>query len=541
MKRNRIVTLLSLLLTLCLLAAIPAASSETGAAGLEIDTEESILCAPVDDAVEEIGEALLGAEAAHTEENPLGIGLTSANFPDPQFYLYLADMIDVDHDFVLSEGERSVPVIAVHDRDIASLSGIRYFPHLQELYCGSNRLTSLDVSGLSELKKIWCMDNSLQELNVSGCEALEEVAFYNNRLVTLDFSGCAALKSLNGYGNPLLEVLRVAGCASLEFLDVKDAKVRLLDLADCASLRQLYCQNNQLVRLDVTGCAALEEVICDGNQLTSLDLGGHAALTRLYATGNRLTGLDVTGCAALATLYTQGNQLSSLDVTGCPKLIGCAQGASAVRRYDEGLGIHYVNLFDDSGDVTFDETTVLTAGGATLYDPAPEPVSIGNCEITGIKAQVYTGKAIKPKPVVKYGGETLVKDTDYKLSYKDNKKIGTATVTIKGIGGYTGSVKKTFKINPKPVKLTKLKAGKKKLTAYWKKGSGITGYQLQYSRKSSFASATKVTVSGTATLKKTLKGLKSGKKYYVRIRAYKKVGGKKYYSPWSKALSTKVK
>ena len=51
MKRNRIVTLLSLLLTLCLLAAIPAANAETGAAGLEIDTEESVLSAPVDDAV----------------------------------------------------------------------------------------------------------------------------------------------------------------------------------------------------------------------------------------------------------------------------------------------------------------------------------------------------------------------------------------------------------------------------------------------------------------------------------------------------------
>ena len=73
------------------------------------------------------------------------------------------------------------------------------------------------------------------------------------------------------------------------------------------------------------------------------------------------------------------------------------------------------------------------------------------------------------------------------------------------------------------------------------KGSKITGYQVQYSLKKNFSSKKTVTVSKAATTKVVIKKLKSKKTYYVRIRAYKKVKGKKYYSAWSKAKTVKVK
>ena len=87
----------------------------------------------------------------------------------------------------------------------------------------------------------------------------------------------------------------------------------------------------------------------------------------------------------------------------------------------------------------------------------------------------------------------------------------------------------------------KLTAGKGKLTANWNKAAGIDGYQLQYSLKKTFASAKKVAVSKASTVKKTIKGLKKGKVYYLRIRAYKKVDGKTYWSAWSGAKKVKVK
>jgi hypothetical protein len=170
----------------------------------------------------------------------------------------------------------------------------------------------------------------------------------------------------------------------------------------------------------------------------------------------------------------------------------------------------------------------------------PKLISLKKCAVTGIEDAAYTGKAIKPAPVVKYKGVKLVKGTDYTVKYTNNKAVGTATVTITGIGKYGASVKKTFKINPKAVALTGLTAGKQQLTVAWNKGTGVTGYEVQYALKKSFAGAKTVVVKKAAA-KTVLKKLTTGKKYYVRVRAYKIVNGKKYYSAWSKAKGAKVK
>jgi len=169
--------------------------------------------------------------------------------------------------------------------------------------------------------------------------------------------------------------------------------------------------------------------------------------------------------------------------------------------------------------------------------------SVSSAKITGIKSKTYSGKAQTQSPVVKMNGVTLKKGTDYKLTYKNNTKVGTATVTITGIGTFKGSVKKTFKINPKGTSLSSVSKGKKAFTVKWKKQSTqTTGYQLEYSTDKNFSkNCKKVTVSSTKTTKKTISKLKGGKKYYVRIRTYKTVSGTKYYSSWSSAKSVTTK
>ena len=167
--------------------------------------------------------------------------------------------------------------------------------------------------------------------------------------------------------------------------------------------------------------------------------------------------------------------------------------------------------------------------------------SISGAKVSSIKNQTYSGKAIKPKPTVTLNGKTLKEGTDYTLSYKNNKDIGTATVTVTGTGKYVDTVTTTFKINPKKVSLKSLKAGSKKLTANWGKQSGVTGYQIEYSLKKSFKNKETVTVKGAKKEKKEIKKLTKGKTYYVRIRAYKTVGKEKFYSAWSKVLKVKIK
>ena len=136
----------------------------------------------------------------------------------------------------------------------------------------------------------------------------------------------------------------------------------------------------------------------------------------------------------------------------------------------------------------------------------------------------------------------MKKGTDYTVSYKNNKKVGTATITVTGKGNYTGTVTKTFKINPKGTSLKKLTKGKKQFKATWKaQKTQTTGYQIQYSTNKKFKSGNKtVKVKKNKTTSNTVKKLKAKKKYYVRIRTFKTVNGKKFCSGWSKVLSVKT-
>lgn len=190
-------------------------------------------------------------------------------------------------------------------------------------------------------------------------------------------------------------------------------------------------------------------------------------------------------------------------------------------------------------------TATVTVTGKGDYTGSAEAtfrilVPLSKCKLT-VKDQTYTGKALKPAVTVKYGGKALKKGADYTVSYKANKAVGVATATVKGKGNYTGTKKVTFKILPRTVAISKLTAGKQKLTVKWGKRAEATGYALQYAMKSSFAGAKTVKIKKNSTVSATIKKLKAGKTYYVRLRTYKTVGKKTYYSAWSKGKGVKVK
>jgi len=155
----------------------------------------------------------------------------------------------------------------------------------------------------------------------------------------------------------------------------------------------------------------------------------------------------------------------------------------------------------------------------------------------------YNGKAKKQSVTVKLAGKTLKLNKDYKISYKNNKKVGKASFTITGINKYKKFGKKTcyYNINPKSTSVAKLKKGNNKFTVKWKKQSTqTTGYQIKYSTSSKMKSAKTVTVKGAKKTTKTIKKLKNKKTYYVQVRTYKSVDGKRYYSKWSKAKKVKT-
>jgi len=95
---------------------------------------------------------------------------------------------------------------------------------------------------------------------------------------------------------------------------------------------------------------------------------------------------------------------------------------------------------------------------------------------------------------------------------------------------------------PKSVSPKTVKAAKKAVSVEWKKVSGVKGYQVQVATDKKFKKNKKtVTIKKQKTTKTTVKKLKAKKKYYVRVRTYKIVNGKKVYSAWSKVKSVKTK
>ena len=103
--------------------------------------------------------------------NAVAINVT--NFPDANFRSYVSESLDTNHDGFLSDNERNaVKSISVYGREIASLQGIGLFPNLAELICYNNNLTSLDLSGNTQLRGLQCQYNAISSLDISVCPAL---------------------------------------------------------------------------------------------------------------------------------------------------------------------------------------------------------------------------------------------------------------------------------------------------------------------------------------------------------------------------------
>ena len=179
--------------------------------------------------------------------------------------------------------------------------------------------------------------------------------------------------------------------------------------------------------------------------------------------------------------------------------------------------------------------------GDSYKDNWKNPVKIMTVKLSK-STFTYTGKSQKPKVTVSVNGKKL-SAKQYTVSYKNNKKIGTAKVVVKGKGTYKGCSKTvTFRIKPKKVTILSARSSKKgKVTVKWKKSAGVGGYQIQYARSKKFKNAANVTVSGSGRTSRTIGGLKSKKTYYVRVRGYKKVDGKKLYGSWSAVRKVKIK
>ena len=320
----------------------------------------------------------------------------------------------------------------------------------------------------------------------------------------------------------------------LESLTIPDHVVTIADWAFAGN----EALNNLVIPDSVTEIGQYAFSKCTG--MTNITLSG--SITKIPRS-------LFEGCTALGSIeIPEGvKSIDFLAFDGCSSLkeITIPNSVTSIpyetfRNCNNLTDVHYKGTEEEAAKLirTLMDQTLKNA----TWHYEPQLVDLSAAEIT-VEGQVYTGKAIKPKLTVKVDGTELTPDTDYTVEYKNNKKVGVATVTVTGTGNYTGMAQATFKINPAEVKSPSVTAGKKKLTVKWKydKKNDYDGYEIEYSLKKNFKNAKTVTIKKPKTTSTVIKSLKKGKTYYVRIRTWRKVSGKKYYSTWSKVMKRKVK
>ncbi len=226
------------------------------------------------------------------------------------------------------------------------------------------------------------------------------------------------------------------------------------------------------------------------------------------------------------------------------KAATCTEGGKEAYYKCEGCGKFYEDVLGTK------EITDLASWGniAKIAHTTKQTVTKASSIKLKATSLTYNGKVRTPKVIVKdRTGKTLVKNTDYTVSYaKGRKYVGKYAVKITFKGKYSGTKTLYFTIKPKATSISSLKVGSKKFTVKWKKqATQTTGYQVQYSASSKFSKAKTVTVGKNTTVSKKISKLSGKKKYYVRVRTYKtvKINGKsiRIYSGWSKAKAVTTK
>ena len=294
------------------------------------------------------------------------------------------------------------------------------------------------------------------------------------------------------------------------------------------------------------------------------------------------------GCQHLASSKIQTNVLEAekIGLTPCSVCLGSADvSINRVGRSVAGVSVSgIVNKPYTGGAITQSPTVKL--GSITLKNGTDYTLTYKNNVNVGTATVVITGKGnytgsvsktfqinkgtnpIVANNYVRAGSAkaqsftiSVKRNENGKITYSSNNKNikvnkngkvtiakgycgqATITITVAASASYNVTTKKiTVTVSPRTPTFKSLKStAKGKIKATWSKNSYATGYQVQYSMNSNFADATTITVGGAKSVSRVITSLNRGKKYYVRIRVYKTMGGVNYYSPWSKTKSVKVK
>ena len=244
------------------------------------------------------------AEHVYFSSNYVAI-INETNFPDANFRDYLMGYAGYSNGYITSSDVASrTSFLYMNDRSIGDLTGIQYFTNLEQLDCSNNYIGStLDLSQLTKLTYLHCEKNWIYTLKLPA--SIETLVCSDNRISSLNLTPLTNLKSLdcsnnyfsslqvNGFSN--LSTLKCDNNTNLTSLSSNNNKALYsLSAKNCTALKTLECHNNDLNYLYLNGCSKLETLDCSENSLWGIGtLGDCTNLKYLNCSNNKIYGSDM--------------------------------------------------------------------------------------------------------------------------------------------------------------------------------------------------------------------------------------------------------
>ena len=351
------------------------------------------------------------------------------------------------------------------------------------------------------------------EMNTfNGCSNLRSVALPNTirEIDSYVFQNCRNLISIN-IPSSLKELNRAVfeGCASLVSIDLKNCESISSDtVSGCTNLQNVKMEKCRAIGCIFKYCTGLKEI-------------------RIPESVQFISGEAFKGCSSLEKVYVCNANteiaINAFDVT--PKLTVYGYSGSTAQDFARRQGARFQDIRIAEPSVT---SITLNAKSGNM--------KVGN--VFTLKATVKPNDAIIRKV-------TWISSNSRVASVSSSGKItanhpGTAVITGMTINGKSAKCK--INVRPQGTPITKLQSQKKHwLNIQYRANRKADGYQIQYGTSSSMKGAKYAAVKNSAIRSYTRKDVKSGATYYVRVRTFNIVNGKRIYSDWSGIKRMRVK
>ena len=364
--------------------------------------------------------------------------------------------------------------------------------NMSSMLRGCSRISSFDLSPLDTSN---VTDMSYMFSSCSRLASLDLSSFDTSQVESMGgmFDGCSSLTSLDVSSFDTSGAVGMkgmfSGCSKLALLDVSSFDTsRVTDMSDvfhgCSSLSSLDVSS-----FDTSNVWGMKGMFNGCSELASLDLSSFntwlvSNLSDMFSGCSSLKSLDLSsfdtsyvlrmndmfnGCSSLTSL-----DLSSFDTSRTGEMVSIFSGCLSLRTVKLGAGFTftgrwtgricnlpaisdlngYTGLWVSSADGEAYKPNAIPNNVAAVYTAQQKPGvvmgDISSAIVSDIPEQTCTGSRIEPEVEVTLDGKTLVRGVDFRVSYTNNIKVGTATATIIGIGDYEGVIRKHFSIKKAP-------------------------------------------------------------------------------------------